>query len=492
LTTIPPTTESTNGAKAGNKLSDLHERFELYLRQNRIEASRERWVLAVSGGVDSRVLLDLCAGLLPLHGTQLKVVHCNHQLRGPVGEGEKHMVAAMCRDVGIEAVCIDLDVETFATEFRLSIQEAARFLRRRALLDEAANFEATHILTAHHADDALETFLMRLLRGSGSDGLSGMRFEDGPWLKPLLFATRNEIEKHAREKGLVYIEDPSNDDLVYTRNRVRLELIPTLNQFARTDVTAVLSRTVENLRDDSEYLTHVSRLEFDRWAMITHDSVRLPHARLDQLAPALKRRLYQLAYSHLFEGRPAASALLERRHVEIIENTEREHELPGGIRVARRRADLFFSRMTAIRTQALPVVVAMPGTTTLKKFGYELITVTQPLAGEAPWRKASPFNAFVDFSQVTGPLRARPIDGRDEIYVTKDRRVNLMTYLKSQQVAKTAREHVFVVECNAGIVWVPAHCVDARFWLGSDSHIVLKMQLRPLREVTTRHPLNIG
>jgi tRNA(Ile)-lysidine synthase len=187
-----------------------------------------RLLVAVSGGADSTALLLGLHALADEMGFELHAAHLNHGLRGAEADGDQAFVAALCGHLGIPLSAARWDCDARMKRRRLAGQSGLRTLRREFLMAAAHRAGASAIATAHTADDQLETLLLRLARGTGLAGLGGMRPRRGVWIKPLLAATRADIEADLRDLAQPWREDRSNADLRYARSRVRHEVIPAL------------------------------------------------------------------------------------------------------------------------------------------------------------------------------------------------------------------------------------------------------------------------
>lgn len=204
---------------------------------------------AVSGGLDSMVLLNCLLAIKRALDISIVVGHIDHGLR-PSSKADALFVAGQCKAMGLEATVREVDVRSVAKERGLTLEEAARFLRYAALGEMARETGASVVLTAHTASDQAETVLMRLLRGTGPLGLCGIapRREDG-FARPLLCASREEVRKYARRKRIEWREDPTNKDIRFLRNRIRLQVLPLLRRL-NPRIDFVLCE----LADDSRHL----------------------------------------------------------------------------------------------------------------------------------------------------------------------------------------------------------------------------------------------
>jgi tRNA(Ile)-lysidine synthase len=225
----------------------------------------QRILVAVSGGLDSMVLLHVLHRLAPAKRWRLTVAHLNHQLRGRSSDADQKLVERVARRMNLPIVAERLDVSAMAAQGQGSLEMVARRVRHEFLARVAKENRISTVALAHHADDQVELFFLRLLRGAGADGLSGMEpvavSPADPNLKlvrPLLSFTRREIEECARRERIPFREDASNRSTDYLRNRIRHELLPLLERKFQPAVRKVVLRTMELLSADAEFSWHAA------------------------------------------------------------------------------------------------------------------------------------------------------------------------------------------------------------------------------------------
>jgi len=232
----------------------LQKEVEKTIREYGLLLPQEKVLVACSGGADSVCLLHLLLELRDRGPWELCVAHFNHQLRKEAEEDEA-FVSKIALDHGLEFYSGSQDVRAYALRNRLNLEEAGRKLRYTFLEKTAARIGATKIATAHTLNDQAETFLMRLLRGSGLRGLAGIApIRDDLIVRPLLQVERKEIENYLSGKNLKYRVDKSNFDRRYLRNRIRLDLLPRLEQDYESQILLQIGRMSELIRSEDEFL----------------------------------------------------------------------------------------------------------------------------------------------------------------------------------------------------------------------------------------------
>jgi tRNA(Ile)-lysidine synthase len=222
--------------------------------------------VAVSGGLDSMVLLQALATLAGKHRWKLVVGHFNHRLRGRSSEADERAVSTAAKKLKLPFVSESADVRGYAREHGFSLEMAGRKLRHGFLAETARKRGIRTIALAHHADDQVELFFLRLLRGAGSEGLAGMKWKSPSpsdariqLIRPMLDRTKDELRAYAREQGVVFREDATNARLDMQRNRVRRELIPLLTGHYQPALRRVILRTMEVLGTEAEFIKSAAR-----------------------------------------------------------------------------------------------------------------------------------------------------------------------------------------------------------------------------------------
>jgi tRNA(Ile)-lysidine synthase len=273
-------------------------RFHEFSRRRRLIEERSKIIAAVSGGIDSIVMLDLLAKEQEAFGLTLVVAHFNHQLRGAESDGDEQHVAQKARHYGFELYVERAPTAEYAKHNKLGIQEAARNLRYDFFEKLLVSSGFDRIATAHNADDNAETVLMNLFRGAGVQGLSGIPVyrEDRKIIRPLLFAERRDIELYATEEGLTFRTDATNEKDYYTRNFIRHHIFPPIKEQLSPNVVPTLHRTAELFRELEAFLTYTARQNLEMMvAKKTDEELHISIARLRGNPVLLQQYIVMLA-----------------------------------------------------------------------------------------------------------------------------------------------------------------------------------------------------
>ena len=312
-----------------------------FIQEHHLLSQNGSVVVGVSGGPDSvcllHVLMTLCTPEGPFPNVKLHVAHLDHGVRGEASRADAAFVADLAADWGLPCTVEHVDVPALARAGRRSLEDVARQARYAFLRRVAEQSSATRIAVAHHADDQVETLVMHWLRGSGLAGLAGMRPLEGEIIRPLLVMRRAEVLAYCQEQQLPFREDASNQDRRFLRNRIRHELLPTLEQY-NLNLRETLLRNATILAEEAAYLEQQLAA---RWPEVIASGAE---GQVEGSVPAYRRLPLALRRRLLVRAGEVASAgktHLELRHVEACDALLLRSagsgllHLPGGLRLRR-------------------------------------------------------------------------------------------------------------------------------------------------------------
>jgi len=435
-------------------------------------AGGETVLIAVSGGADSVALLHLLLELSPGWRLRLHVLHVDHQLRA-----ESAADADFVRDLGARLGVL-VDVATVAVDRRGSLEAAARAARYAALDVCAARVGAERIAVGHTADDQAETVLMRLLQGAGVRGLAGIPPVRGRIIRPLIEMRRSALETELRRAGLAWVDDRTNRDPKFLRNRIRHELLPLLADSYNPEVAASLVRVAAVARETVSALDLAAGAELDRLAVWSDRAATLKLVALRALPRPVAAEGLRQGAARLGSRAPLrAWAHRGLKRVLAVPAPRRPFRL-GGVTVEISGA---LARLaTASPEPLIERTVAVPGRTELPEIGQALEARLVGADAYAIPRETS--RVAFDADELGAPLvvRARRRGERFVAFGGSERR--LKSLLIEAKVPRWDRARVPVIEAGGTIVWIGHLRRAAAGRVTARTRRVLELALVPLAQ----------
>jgi tRNA(Ile)-lysidine synthase len=432
-------------------------------------AGGETVLVAVSGGADSVALLHVLRQLAPTWRLRLHGLHVDHGLR-PDAASDAEVVRALG-----DRLAVPVEVERVRVGPG-SLEAAARAARYAALEAAADRLGADRIAVGHTADDQAETVLMRILAGAGVRGLAAIPPVRGRIIRPLIDVRRQALRQALQEAGLPWVEDPTNRDLKFLRNRIRHELLPLLAASYRTDVVPALARTARLAREAVDALERTAAAELTRLAAAEPGAVTLPRAALAGLPAPVGAEVLRQAAARLGSRAPLrAWAHLGLRRVLAVPPPRRPFRL-GGVRVEVSGDRI---RVGTVPTPRLsPRTLGVPGRVELPEIGCALEARLLPAAGYAVPR-ASERVAF-DAAELPRTLAVRPRRPGDRFRAFGGGERRLKSFLIDARVPRWERDRLPLLEAAGEIVWVAGLRRGAAAPLTAATRDVVELSLNSL------------
>jgi tRNA(Ile)-lysidine synthase len=436
-------------------------------------------VVAVSGGPDSICLLSILQVLAKDYDLGLHIAHLDHMFRGKESTDEALFVAEFAKKIGIPVTVEKIDVPSFCREYGLSPQEGARIARYRFLHSVAKDIRATRIATGHTADDQAETFIMRLLRGAGASGLSAIPPVRDNIIRPLIESTRDEVMVYLEEAGHAFMTDSSNAKPAYTRNRIRLDILPVLKQF-NPRVIETLASEAALLRDEDEALeTYLAALS-PRVISLEKDGAAFKREKFNALPQAFKRRLFRNTVRIVGGDLAGLSSVQidEALTFMVAARTGRILHLPCRLTVEREYERFIVSMQTA--AQAFSCTLALPGVTLVPEFGLQVEAKIAEISARDPETKNYLWQAEFDYDKIQCPLILRTkLDG-DRFCPTGmgGRSKKLQDYFVDKKIPRRKRDAIPLLVSGGEILWVIGLRTDGRYLRRPDTKRVLTVRIQ--------------
>ena len=430
-------------------------RIQKYIDSNQLLDRSELHLVGLSGGADSVALLLILRQL----GYRVEAAHCNFHLRGEESDRDETFVKELCTKQNITLHLIHFDTKSYADQHQVSIEMAARDLRYGYFRELCKDIGAADVCIAHHRNDAVETLLMNLLRGAGIHGLTGIRPKNDFVRRPLLCITRQEIVDYLDSIGQPYVTDSTNLEADVLRNKVRLRVLPLLEEIA-PGATANIDKTANYLREAEKVYNHEIESEI---GILTVDE-KLPKETYPPV-PSISSLLHEWLSPMGFNSTQTEQILGCMNH------TGREFHSDTHTLVVDRE----FLQVEPIKEPIKPLKIPEPGTyrdedSTVFKF--EITTDTKV--------SREPYVATVDADKVQFPLTVRLVQQGDRFAPFGMKRgtklvSDYMTDLKLSILQKRHQE--VVTDATGAIVWIIGRRTDNRFRISSDSKRTLRITI---------------
>ena len=418
---------------------------------------QKKLFLAVSGGLDSMVLVHLFQQL----DFEIAILHCNFQLRGLESFGDQNFIQNYAQENNIPIFITQFDTTAFAKDYKLSTQVAARELRYSWFYEqlEANNFD--YLLTAHHADDTIETFLINLTRGTGLEGLTGIPKQNDKVIRPLLCFTRQEIEHYAKENKIEWREDSSNASDKYLRNKIRHHLIPILKELNPNFMDS-FQNTQNYLQDAQMLVEDASIMVYQQVAKQEEEAIFFDLNQLKKL-PNYKSYLYQWLNEFGFTAWDDIYDLVDSQSGKQVFSAE--------FRLLKDRDFLILSPLHTIDEEAEYHIDSSQNQINIP-LNLSFSKVTDISIG-------SNTTIFVDEDTLQFPLVLRHWKEGDSFqpFGMNGKSKKVSKLFKDEKLSLIDKENVWLLCSGTEIVWIIGMRQDDRFRITNTTKNLLKIQL---------------
>ncbi|HEV2832316.1 MAG TPA: tRNA lysidine(34) synthetase TilS [Hanamia sp.] len=448
------------------------KRFIDYNKEQHLIQKNDHLLLAVSGGVDSVVLCELCKQA----NFHFEIAHCNFQLRGEESERDEKFARSLAKKYDVKIFVKKFNTKEYAAENKVSIQVAARELRYK-WFEEVAGSEyqvagsgnEPWIVTAHHANDNIETLLMNFFKGTGIKGLQGILPRQGNIIRPLLFAKKEEILQFARENNLSFVEDSSNSSDKYTRNYFRHQLIPAI-QKVFPQVQENLLNNIDRYREIEVLYSQSVALHKKKLLEIKGNEVHIPVLKLLKVEP-LKTILYEIIKDYGFTAHQTEEA------VSLLKSESGKYISSATHKIIKNRNWLIIAPVNTLEANHILInendkeIDFEDGKLRIKN--YDLKMEKLP---------SSDFIATLDAAHVIFPLLLRKWKQGDYFYpLGMHHKKKLSKFFIDKKLSIADKEKVWIIESDKKIIWIVGRRIDDRFKITDKTKKILSIELNSKR-----------
>jgi tRNA(Ile)-lysidine synthase len=450
-------------------------------------------LVAVSGGPDSVVLLKVLSLLAVEYRLRLTVAHLNHGLRGGDADNDETFVRQLSEEMGIECITRKVDIRALQKGRGRSLEEIGREERYRFLDEAAYTCGAGKIATGHHMDDQAETVILNLIRGSGTEGLKGIPpVRDQRIIRPLLYSAKKDIQTFLHREGMPYIQDSSNLEPLFLRNRIRNELLPQLTASYNPRINHGLCQTAEILRREDGYLQSVIRQILLKWDVLHgRPEMFIPLAEFMDLHEALRARIIKT----LLESLMPFETGISYRHIASVMNLCHSSQqrtvsldLPCRICVEKTVSTLWIKKLIDrparqgdrkeqasspgfTCTVVVPCVVSIPQIGKSIRFTFVSNTDDERV-------RQSPQIAYLDYEKTSPPLILRnqmPGDRIQSLGMKGTKKLH--DYFIDRKVPFSFRKDIPLLMDAKSVIWIAGQTISERVKVSEQTKKVLKAEM---------------
>jgi tRNA(Ile)-lysidine synthase len=472
----------------------FEKKVGIFCKANGLLCGSGNVLVAVSGGADSIALLSVMCGLKKagMVGGEIIACHINHNLRGKESQKDAELVAETAKAKSIPLKTISVDVSGFAKTNKLSIETAARQVRLDALIEMAAESECIAIATGHHKDDNAETMVHRIVRGTGFRGLGGIwpkrkAAEGIEFIRPLLCAGREEVLSYCEEKNLNWRKDSSNDDIRFTRNRIRHLLLPELE---KQSAGRLADKLMDLSSSSGRLLSRICQRADDVWGDIVLEAsgseVVLDREGFGRLSRVVAVEIARRALVSIGSGEQDLTSGHYDGIVGLADGGRggRKLELPGGFEVVAEYGKIIFSHSKGPKEVVAGggVSLPVPGEVEFGDFTIKTEVLDAGKCDIAQFRAAKDrFIEWFDIDRIAGPLTVRSRKEGDKFRpmgFVKNKKIG--KFLTAQRISSEIRLKIAIIEDGEKIIWLgPVRpCEQTKIVVGTRQILQIRLKCR--------------
>ena len=437
-------------------------RFLQFIKKENLFQQSDKLLLAVSGGVDSVVLCALCKQA----GFDFAIAHCNFKLRGADSDRDELFVAELAAKYQVPFYVKSFDTTDIAKSTRKSIEEAARDLRYAWFEALRAENNYTYILTAHHADDNIETVLMNIFRGTGIKGLRGILPKNGKIIRPLLFARRQELEAFIETNKLTFVTDHTNAENDYTRNYFRNKILPLVSE-SFPEATENMIKNIQRFKETEILYRQSVDVHIKKLVEIRGNEVHIPVLKLLKTEP-LATVFFEIIQAYGFTAHQVDEAIA------LLQSETGKYIRSATHRIIKNRNWLIIA----------PVQTTIAHNILIEEKDHKVIFETgelqiEKLSVSKVQLSADSTVAMLDAATITYPLLLRKWKIGDYFYplgMKKKKKIN--RFLIDQKLSLIQKENTWVLEMDKKIIWVVGMRIDDRFKITNSTNQLIKISYR--------------
>ena len=439
----------------------------------------DKVIVAVSGGPDSTCLLYILNGLKEELGITIVGAHLNHCLRAVEADKDEEYARKTCKNLNIDFYSRKVDVHRISEEKNISCEMAGREIRYQFFQDLMTDLNANKIALAHNANDQAETILMRIMRGTGIEGMVGIKpVRDKIYVRPILHLSRTEIEKYCELNNIIPRIDKSNLEKIYARNKVRLDLIPYMKENFNPDIINTLNRLSDILKVDNDYLENISSEKYKKHCVIDEQMVIIGKSafleHLSIISRIIRSALLQVNHNlYNFEKIHISNIIELQKH-----NTGKNIMLPHNIIVENCYGNIHIrmnTKANEINENQYPLIVNEENTINSLNKVVKIEVIPRLQFKEI---KGNDYIVYFDYDKTEAPITFRYRKHGDRfIPLGMKGSRKIKDFFMDLKIPKDKRDEIPLICFGEDIGWVVGYRISERFKVSKDTKNILQIRI---------------
>ena len=469
------------------------KRIEKFIQKYHMLTCGDRVIAGVSGGADSVCLFLMLLELRKKIGFDLIAVHVHHGLRGEAADQDQQFVEALCEQHRIPLEIFRVNLESIAKKRKQSLEEAGRMVRREAFDSVCKKYGGNKIALAHHQNDNAETLLWNLSRGTGLDGLGGIRPVNGKFIRPLLCMNRKEIEEYLAKRKQSYCIDETNAGTDYTRNKLRHLVLPILEEQVNSAAVRHMNETMEQIWELQEYMQEQvedayqecvqEHFEKACWIQIQQKSFETFPELIKKMV--IRKGMEQVGGKKRDLSHKHVDVMMELMNKQVGRTLDLPYEMHAkrnyeGIRLEKQRTYSFGEEKKAEIMQECMVELNIPGETILAdrnlKLRCKILEKPKNLSIKDIPQKI--YTKWFDYGIIKSSLYIRTRQAGDTIVIDeKGHQKKLKNWFVDEKIPKEVRDSQLLLAENNEILWVLGHRMSQAYQVKQSTKWILQIEV---------------
>ncbi|SMB86222.1 tRNA(Ile)-lysidine synthase [Desulfonispora thiosulfatigenes DSM 11270] len=456
------------------------KKVEWTIKKHTMIQAKDKILVGVSGGADSLALLYVLKELKQKHDFELGVVCVDHMFRGEESKKEALYVQELATKWGINSYVYEKNVPKIIKKTGLSPEDAGHKIRHEIYNELKGKYNYTKLALGHHAEDRAETVLLHLVQGTGLKGLASMPPVFNWMIRPLAEVTKQEVIDYCQKEKIIYHQDPTNEQKIYLRNKIRLDLIPYLQKELNPNIVEALLKLENIVEVDNKFLeNYTKKIKKEVLSSSQNDNIIIDLEKFNKLDLAIKRRILRDIYQNLRKDTQGLSYHHVENIIELSLNKKgaKSINLPQGIIVKKSYTSLIFTqnKKESVVEKNREIPVNVPGKTIIP--GEDIII--EAFLSDKMIKSKDYYQVVVDRDKLPSPLTIRKRKPGDRVHLLgMEGTKKLKNFFIDRKIEKEKRDQINLICSGDNIIWIPGLALSNQVRVTNETKNYLILQIK--------------